>query len=101
MALTKSQFEVLSFLNSFIEKSGYCPSFDEIRRGLRLSSLATVHKHLNNLERKSFIQRGTNKSRSIEIIDSRPLVGVKLARGGRRASSARSEAERRSFELPL
>src|SRR5215471_7476842 len=101
MALTRRQFQVLAFLDSFIEKSGYCPSFDEIRRGLRLSSLATVHKHLNNLERKSFIQRGTNKSRSIEIINRRPLDGVRLARAGRRASSASSEAERRNFELPL
>jgi repressor LexA len=102
MALTKRQFQVLAFLDSFIEKSGYCPSFDEIRRGLKLSSLATVHKHLNNLEKKSFIRRGQNQSRSIEIINRRPLEGVKLAGGSRRTGSeSSSQLKRDDLELPL
>jgi repressor LexA len=101
MALTRRQFQVLAFLDSFIEKSGYCPSFDEIRRGLRLSSLATVHKHLNNLEKKSFIRRGQNQSRSIEIINKQPLEGVKLASGSRATATKSSPAKRDSFELPL
>jgi repressor LexA len=101
MALTRRQFQVLAFLDSFIEKSGYCPSFDEIRRGLRLSSLATVHKHLNNLEKKSFIRRGQNQSRSIEIINKQPLEGVKLASGSRAIAPKSSAAKRDSFELPL
>ena len=102
MALTRRQFQVLAFLDSFIERSGYCPSFDEIRRGLKLSSLATVHKHLNNLEKKSFIRRGQNQSRSIEIINKRPLEGVKLASGGRTATpQSSSPIKRDDLELPL
>ena len=61
MALTKRQFQVLSFLDSFIQRSGYCPSFDEIRRNLKLSSLATVHKHVHNLEKKGFIHMQLTK----------------------------------------
>src|SRR5262245_2523335 len=45
MPLTKRQFQVLSFLDRFVQEKGYCPSFDEIGKSLRLSSLATVHKH--------------------------------------------------------
>jgi repressor LexA len=67
MALTKRQKEVLDYLVSFLNKRGYSPSFEEIAHGLKLTSLATVHKHLSTLEKKGFIRRGYNQSRSIEI----------------------------------
>jgi repressor LexA len=73
MALTKRQYEVLSYLDSFIRDNGYCPSFKEIGKSLNLSSLATVHKHIQTLETKGFIRRGYNQSRSIEVV-SRPAV---------------------------
>src|SRR5712691_6953026 len=68
MALTKRQKEVLDFLVAFETKHGYAPSFEEIGKGLKLTSLATVHKHITTLEKKGFIRRGYNQSRSIEII---------------------------------
>jgi repressor LexA len=68
MALTRRQKEVLDFLVGFINKRGYSPSFEEIGESLKLSSLATVHKHLQTLERKGFIRRGYNQSRSVEVI---------------------------------
>lgn len=77
MPLTKRQFEVLSFVKAFSEKRGYSPSFDEIRRGLKLHSLATVHKHINTLERKGCLARDYNRSRSIEILSMQPRVDHK------------------------
>ena len=74
MALTKRQYQVLAFLDSFVRRNGYCPSYDEVRKSLGLSSLATVHKHMNTLEGKGFIRRGGNRSRSIEVIDRRPMI---------------------------
>lgn len=68
MPLTKRQKEVLDYLISFLNKRGYSPSFDEIARALKVTSLATVHKHLSTLERKGFVRRGYNQSRSIEIV---------------------------------
>jgi repressor LexA len=68
MALTKRQKEVLDYLVAFETKHGYAPSFEEIGKGLKLTSLATVHKHVTTLEKKGFIRRGYNQSRSIEII---------------------------------
>jgi repressor LexA len=68
MALTKRQKDVLDFLIGFINKHGYSPSFEEIAKALRLTSLATVHKHIATLERKGFIRRGYNQSRSIEVM---------------------------------
>jgi repressor LexA len=67
MTLTKRQKEVLDFLVTFVNKHGYSPSFEEIAQALRLTSLATVHKHVTTLERKGFIRRGYNQSRSIEV----------------------------------
>jgi repressor LexA len=68
MTLTKRQKQVLDFLVSFQNKKGYGPSYEEIAAGLKLSSLATVHKHIATLERKEFIRRGYNRSRSIEVL---------------------------------
>src|SRR5205085_10679252 len=68
MALTKRQKEVLDYLVAFETKHGYAPSFEEIGKGLKLTSLATVHKHITTLEKKGFIRRGYNQSGSIEIV---------------------------------
>jgi len=67
MALTKRQKQVLDFIAKFVEDNGYCPSYDEIARGLELSSLATVHKHIGVLEAKGYLRRGANQSRSLEL----------------------------------
>jgi repressor LexA len=67
MALTKRQKQVLDFIAQFLDDNGYCPSFDEIARGLNLASLATVHKHISVLESKNYLKRGFNQSRSLEL----------------------------------
>jgi repressor LexA len=67
MALTKRQKQVLDFISKFVDENGYCPSFEEIARGLELASLATVHKHISVLEAKSYLKRGFNQSRSLEL----------------------------------
>jgi repressor LexA len=69
--LTKRQREILDYLNEFIEQHGYAPSLEEIGRRFGLSSLATVHKHLTNLQDKGFIKRAWNRSRSVELVASR------------------------------
>jgi repressor LexA len=79
--LTKRQREILDYLNDFIQQHGYAPSLEEVGKRFGLSSLATVHKHLTNLQQKGFIKRTWNRSRSVEVMPSR-VVG-------------------RSIELPL
>lgn len=74
MALTKRQFRVLAFLDSFVRRNGYCPSYDEVRKALGLASLATVHKHMNTLQQKGYIRKDPNRSRSIEVIDRSPMI---------------------------
>src|SRR5438477_11636733 len=67
MALTKRQKQVLDFIAGFVDENGYCPSYEEIAKGLDLASLATVHKHISALETKSYLKRGFNQSRSLEL----------------------------------
>lgn len=67
MALTQRQKQVLDFLIEFVDKNGYNPSYEEIAGGLKLASLATVHKHIAALEAKHYVRRGFNQSRSLEV----------------------------------
>src|SRR5271167_3040171 len=97
MALTKRQKEVLDYLVSFETRHGYAPSFEEIGKGLKLSSLATVHKHIATLQKKGFIRRGYNQSRSIDVV---AVPGpVPFARTARRAASSQGGGGRVAAEV--
>src|SRR4026208_576854 len=90
MPLTKRQSEILTYLQTHILEQGYAPSFEEIAERFGFQSLATVHEHLTNLEKKGYIKRSYNESRSIEVLPPRgttsateiPLLG-KVAAGPR------------------
>jgi repressor LexA len=71
MAVTKRQKEVLDFITGFVQRNGYSPSFEEIARGLSLKSLATVHKHISNLQNKGLLARSHNRSRSLDVLPPR------------------------------
>ena len=90
MALTKRQRQIYDFIAEFVQSNGYSPSFEEIGAALGLSSLATVHKHINNLEAKKMLRRDYNRSRSIDLL---PLPDGIPERN--RATEAGS------FDLPL
>jgi repressor LexA len=68
MAFTRRQRQVYDFISRFVAENGYSPSFEEIGKGLELSSLATVHKHVTNLEKKGLLTRDYNRSRSIDLL---------------------------------
>ena len=67
MYLTRRQKEILDFVGQHIAGQGYAPSIEEICARFGLSSTATVHKHLSNLEAKGLIRRGSNRSRALEL----------------------------------
>lgn len=68
MAITKRQRQLYDFISDFVQKHQYSPSFEEIRQGMGLNSLATVHKHVSNLEKKGLLTRAYNRSRSIDLL---------------------------------
>jgi repressor LexA len=70
MSLTKRQREILTYLANYSDEHGYAPSFEEIATQFNYNSLATVHEHLTNLQRKGYIKRAYNESRGIELVPS-------------------------------
>ena len=76
MPPTKRQREIIEYLRSYIDENRYAPSFEEIAQRFGFSSLATVHEHLTNLERKGYIHRTHNESRSIEVLPEPGQAGA-------------------------
>ena len=65
--LTKKQAEILRFITGFIQENGYAPSYREVGAHFGISSTATVHEHVKNLERKGFLTSEPETARSIEV----------------------------------
>lgn len=81
----KRQKQILDFLNKYISKYGHAPTLVEIAKKLGVKSLATVHEHLQTLERKGLIKKTSGVVRSIELIDRRIgsiVKGIELPIGG-------------------
>lgn len=66
--LTKKQEETLTFIKKYIVSHGYPPAVREICAGMGLSSPATAHTHLKELESKGFIRKQNSKFRTIELL---------------------------------
>jgi repressor LexA len=85
--LTKRQKQLFDYLDDYIQRNGFAPTLDETGKHFGLTSLATVHKHLINLESKGLIRRRSNHSRALEVVPQRkrqaavelPLLGVVAA----------------------
>ena len=73
MHLTKRQRQIAEYIGEFISRRGYAPSIAEIGKRFGLSSFATVHKHLVNLQRKGAIRREPRRGRSIELVPAGEL----------------------------
>ena len=66
--ITAKQNETLTFVKKDIVNHGCPPSVREICKGMNLSSPATVHAHLRQLEKKGIIRKESNKFRTIELL---------------------------------
>jgi repressor LexA len=91
MHLTRRQKEILDFLGSYIDEHGYAPTIEEIGHHFGLSSLATVHKHLTNLQEKGLVKRAWNRSRALELVPSE-----RRARRSKRSSRPRPSSSPRT-----
>jgi repressor LexA len=91
--LTKRQKEILDFITRFVDEKGYSPSLVEIGENFGLSSVATVHKHVENLQKKGFVTRIWNANRSLDLTDKAlSLRAIRLPLVGRVAAGRPIEA---------
>ncbi len=85
VTLYRKQKQILDYISQYIQINGYSPTLQEIADAMSLSSLATVHEHLQALERKGVIKKFDGSVRGIEVVDERfntnlnaielPLIG--------------------------
>jgi len=67
--LSDKQIKILHYIKDELTLRGYPPSIREICKAVGLSSTSSVHAHLNTLEEKGYVKKGTNKRRALELID--------------------------------
>ncbi|MDO4570825.1 MAG: transcriptional repressor LexA [Planctomycetia bacterium] len=80
LPLTARQREALEFIRRCVRKRGYGPTVREIGDQMGIHSPNGVVGHLVALERKGFIQREANLSRSIMLVErgEKNLAGVQV-----------------------
>jgi repressor LexA len=83
MAITlyRRQKQILDYVKQYIDKYGYSPTLGEIAEAMGVSSLATIHEHLEALVQKGVIKKFEGAVRGIEVIDqkiSSTLAGIEL-----------------------
>ncbi len=70
VTLYKKQKQILDFISQYIQVNGHSPTLQEIANAMGLSSLATVHEHIQSLEKKGILKRYEGAVRGLEIVDS-------------------------------
>ena len=69
VTLYKRQRQIVDHIAQYIQKYGFSPTLKEIAEAIGVSSLATVHEHLQALQRKKVIKKHEGAVRGIELID--------------------------------
>lgn len=87
VTLYNRQRQILDFISQYIQRNGYSPTLQEIAKALGVSSLATVHEHLEAMAKKGVIKRFEGSVRGIEILD--------------KEAAGRSSAGTSSIDLPV
>lgn len=85
VTLYKKQKQILDYISQYIQVNGHSPTLQEIADAMGLSSLATVHEHIQSLEKKGILKRYDGAVRGLEIVNdsfssslsavSLPLIG--------------------------
>jgi SOS-response transcriptional repressor LexA len=82
--LTKRQAELLRVIKTFYRKNGYMPSLEEMAKRMKVSSLSTIHEHLENIENKGYICREMNAARGITLMDEKESFRVNVIKSTKR-----------------
>lgn len=81
VTLYRRQKQILDFIDQYVQRNGFSPTLQQIADAIGVSSLATVHEHLEAMEKKKIIKRFEGAVRGIEIIDKKlgqALKGIEL-----------------------
>ena len=67
--LTEREKNILNYMKETIKMKGYPPTVREICASLKIKSTSTVHKDIDNLEKKGYIKKDPSKPRALMIVD--------------------------------
>ncbi len=80
--LTKRQKQIYDYTESYINKRGFSPTLEEIKKHFRLSSISTIHQHIETLTDKGVLIKDDNLARGISLREKTsnlvtiPLLGT-------------------------
>jgi repressor LexA len=66
--LTRKQYELLTFIDSYLKRTGYSPSFEEMKEALRLKSKSGIHRLISALEERNYLGRRHHRARALEVL---------------------------------
>lgn len=81
VVLYKRQRQIVDFIAQYIQKNGYSPTLQDIADAIGVSSLATVHEHIEALVKKGVVKKYEGAVRGIELLDrkvTRMTEGIEL-----------------------
>lgn len=77
--LTRRQVELLHYIETYLQKHGFCPSYDEMREAIGLHSKSGIHRLVAALEERKFIRRLPHRARAIELVRLPPAKEISTA----------------------
>ncbi|GBD55856.1 transcriptional repressor LexA [Gluconobacter wancherniae] len=116
--LTRKQHQLLLYIDDHLRRTGFSPSFDEMKDALGLRSKSGIHRLISALEEREFLRRHHHRARALEVLrlphmgtgaetstaEFSPAVlsGKDMAFEGKFAEAENeNEAAPRSISLPL
>ncbi len=66
--LTRKQYELLTYIDSYLKRTGYSPSFEEMKEALNLKSKSGIHRLISALEEREYLGRRHHRARALEVL---------------------------------
>lgn len=66
--LYKRQRQIVEYICQYIAQTGSAPTLKEIAEAMHVSSLATVHEHIQSLVRKGVLKKFSGNIRGLEVV---------------------------------
>jgi len=95
--LTKKQKQVYDLINIYTSENGISPTIEEIKKGLKLKAVSTIHEHIKTLKRKGYLLKSSNSIRSITAQNKLKTI-VEISIVGRIAAGQPIEAIEESIQ---
>lgn len=66
--LTRKQYELLVFIDQHLKRTGFSPSFEEMKDALKLKSKSGIHRLISALEERGYLGRRHHRARALDVL---------------------------------